>query len=85
VTYSFTCPVPCDYEIKVNAKNNDDAVNAIIWAGAMRCRNSEKDCHCDKARLSMPPMPREQLRSIVRLCMKEEHDASSRHASGRMI
>jgi hypothetical protein len=85
VTYSFACPVPCDYKIKVHAKNHDDAVNAIIRGGAIRCRNSEKDCHCDKARLSMPPMPREQLKSIVQLCMKEEYDASRPHASGQMI
>ncbi len=85
MTYSFACPLPCDHEIKVHAKNNDDAVNAIIGAGAMRCRNSEKECHCDKARLCMPPMPREQLRSIVRLCMKEEHDASIRYSSGQTL
>jgi hypothetical protein len=44
MTYSFACPVPCDYEIKVYTKNNDDAVNAIIRAGAIRCRNIEKNC-----------------------------------------
>ena len=42
MTYSFACPVPCDHEIKVHAKNNDDAVNAIIRAGAIRCRNMRK-------------------------------------------
>ncbi|MGZ3592888.1 MAG: hypothetical protein ACXWL9_03805 [Syntrophales bacterium] len=84
MTYSFACPVPCDYEIKVHAKNNDEAVNAIIRAGAIRCRNIEKNCHCEKARVSLPPVTAEQLRRIVLLCMKEEYDASTRHAAGGM-
>jgi len=83
MTYEFACPVPCDYKIKVHAKNNNDAVDAIIMAGAMRCRNMEKECHCEKARLSMTPIPQEQLRSIVLLCMKEKRDASSRHKAAR--
>ena len=82
MTYSFACPVPCDHEIKVHAKDNDDAVNAIIRAGAIRCRNVEKNCHCEKARVQLPPVTVEQLRRIVRLCMKEESEASARHAAG---
>jgi Cdc6-like AAA superfamily ATPase len=82
MTYSFACPLPCDYEITVHANNNDDAVHTIIMAGAMRCRNIEKNCRCEKARVHLPPVTAEQLRSIVRLCMKEEHDPSSRHAGG---
>jgi len=35
MTYSFACPVPCNYEIKVDAKNGDDAINKIIMAGAI--------------------------------------------------
>ena len=77
MTYSFACPVPCDQDIKVHAKNNDDAVNAIIGAGAIRCRNIEKNCHCEKARIQLPPVTAEQLRRIVRLCMKEECGAST--------
>jgi len=83
MTYEFVCPVPCDYRIKVHAKNNNDAVDAIIKAGAMSCRNMEKECHCEKARLNMMPIPQEQLRSIVLLCMKEEREASSRHQAAR--
>jgi hypothetical protein len=85
MTYEFVCPVPCDYKIKVHAKNNNYAVHAIIMAGAMRCRNMERECHCEKARLSMPPIPQEQLRIIVQLCMQEERYASSRHSEGRII
>jgi hypothetical protein len=80
MTYSFACPLPCDHEIRVYAKNNDDAVNAIIRAGAIRCRNIEKDCLCEKARIQLPPVPAEQLKRIVRLCMKEEYEAPVRQA-----
>ena len=57
-------------------------MSAIIGAGAIRCRNTEKNCHCEKARVRLPPVAAEQLRKIVRLCMKEEYDASTRHAAG---
>lgn len=85
MTYSFACPVPCDYEIKVYAENNDDAVNAIIRAGAIRCRNIEQNCHCEKSRVHLPPVTAEQLRSIVQLCMQEECDVSIHPAGGGII
>ena len=31
--YSFKCPAPCNYEIKVDAQTDDDAVNKIMAAG----------------------------------------------------
>jgi hypothetical protein len=77
MTYSFACPVPCNYEIKVDAKNGDDAINKIIMAGAIRCRNIKNRCHCEKANHNMPPIKEEQLRNIVQLCMKEECDISN--------
>ena len=76
--YSFVCPVPCNYKIRVDAKNDDDAIKKIIMAGAIRCRNVRNQCHCEKANHNMPPMKEEQLRNIVRLCMKEECDKSDR-------
>jgi hypothetical protein len=77
MTYSFACPVPCNYKIKVNAINGDDAINKIIMAGAISCRNSNNRCHCKKANHNMPPIKEEQLRNIVRLCMREECDVSN--------
>jgi len=70
-TYSFVCPVPCSREIRVEAKDNLDAVDKIIMAGAISCRNGKNQCFCEKAQFSMPPIPEEQLKSIVSLCMRE--------------
>ncbi|MBP8746172.1 MAG: hypothetical protein KBH86_13745 [Syntrophorhabdus sp.] len=70
--YSFACPVPCNYEIRVEAKNGEDAVTRFIRAGAIRCRNVRKGCFCESAKYNFPPLQEEQLKNIVRLCMKEE-------------
>jgi len=78
MTYSFACPVPCNYEIKVDAEDSDDAIKKIIMAGAIRCRNINNRCYCEKANHHMPPIKEEQLRNIVRLCMKEECDTPNR-------
>ena len=72
--YTFACPVPCNYEIKVEAKNSDDAIKRIIRAGAIRCRNINNWRPCKRANHNMPPIKEEQLRNIVRLCMIEECD-----------
>ena len=77
MTYSFACPVPCNYKIRVDAKNGDDAIKKIIMAGAIRCRNINNRFRCEKANHNMPPIKEDQLRNIVRLCMKEECDISN--------
>ena len=82
MTYSFVCPIPCTYEVKVRASSKDDAVGAILKAGAIRCRNIEKQCRCEEARIEMPPFTNEQLRCIVSLCMKEEFDVTHPAAGG---
>lgn len=33
--YSFSCPATCSYEIRVDAKNDDEAVAKIIAEGAI--------------------------------------------------
>jgi hypothetical protein len=60
--YSFRCPAPCNYEIKVDAKNDDEAVERIITAG---------EAHRMQAHPDMPPMTQEQLRNIVQSGMKK--------------
>jgi hypothetical protein len=70
--YSFVCPLPCNREVKVAAKNILDAIDKIIIAGAMSCRNLKNKCICEKAHIDMPPIPEEQLKDIVSLCMREE-------------
>jgi hypothetical protein len=52
----------------VDANNDDDAVNKIIEAGAINCRNM-KNTPCCKKSLDLPPLPEKKLRDIVRLCM----------------
>ena len=32
--YAFSCPAPCSRVLKVDARNDDDAVNKILGAGA---------------------------------------------------
>ena len=70
--YSFTCPTPCNREIMVEANNSIDAIDKIIMAGAMSCRNSRDRCTCEKAHLGLPPIPVEQLKKIVSLYTREE-------------
>ncbi len=60
--YSFTCPAPCNFEVKVNANNDDEAVDRIIEAG---------EVHRKQAHPDMPSMTREQLTSVVRSGMKK--------------
>ena len=60
--YSFKCPAPCNYEVKVDAGNDDEAVGKIIKAG---------EVHRKQAHPNMPPMTDEQLRTTVRSGMKK--------------
>jgi len=71
MNYSFSCPFPCKQEIHVDAHNQDDAINKMIVSGAMRCRNRDYQCSCDKRLCDMTPMHPEELINIIRLCMQE--------------
>jgi len=71
MVYTFTCPAPCSRVIMVDAHNDDDAVNKIIGAGAINCRNM-KCITCCKKVTHLSPLPEEKLRDIVRLCMTAE-------------
>ena len=79
ITYSFSCPLPCNREIRVEAKNFPDAVDEIIKAGAMGCRSGKKQFLCEKAHFDMPPMPEMYLKSIVSMCTHEEGNTSDQH------
>jgi hypothetical protein len=76
MTYFFACPVPCNREIKVDANDNVAAVEKIIMAGAISCRNINNQHSCKQAHFNMSPISEEQLQRIVSLCMREECDAS---------
>jgi predicted small metal-binding protein len=60
--YSFTCPAPCNYEIKIDAQNDDEALKKIMEAGVV---------HAKKAHPNMPPMTEEKLKNMFRSGMKK--------------
>jgi hypothetical protein len=72
MVYTFACPVPCQRVIKVYANTDDDAINNIIVAGALSCRNMVNRKYCEKSRRDMPSLSEEQLREIVRFSMEAE-------------
>jgi hypothetical protein len=72
MVYKFVCPAPCNREIMVDATNDDDAINKIIGAGAINCRNIENTPCCKKV-LHLPPLSEKELREIVRLSMNVEN------------
>jgi hypothetical protein len=72
MTYIFSCPAPCRRVIRVDARNDDDAVGKLIKAGAMTCRNRASDDTCDTTRPVMSPWTDIQLRGVVRLLMRAE-------------
>ena len=58
--------------ICIDAPTEEDAVEKLIEAGAMACRNREAHCRCCEIHLEAPPVSDQQLREVVRLYMKEE-------------
>ena len=72
MNYTFSCPVPCSRVIMVNANDDDDAVNKIIGAGAINCRNIKNASCCKKVHY-LSPLSENELREIVRLCMNVEN------------
>jgi uncharacterized protein YdiU (UPF0061 family) len=68
--YTFSCPAPCKRMILIDACTDEDAVDKLIKAGAMICRNSGSHGRCGMTHLVMPPLPDKRLRAIVRLHMQ---------------
>ena len=60
--YSFKCPAPCNYEIKVDATNDNDAMNKIMTAGKE---------HAKKAHPDMSPMSEQQMKDMLKAGMKK--------------
>ena len=72
MTYNFSCPAPCRRVIRVEAHDDEDAVEKIIQAGAMTCRNRGSNDPCNTTHLVLTPLPEMQLRELVRLSMRAE-------------
>jgi hypothetical protein len=72
MVYTFSCPFPCLQVIMVDAHDDDEAVNKIIGAGALSCRNKKHTPCCKKVH-HLSPLPEKKLIDIVRLCMNVEN------------
>lgn len=72
MVYTFACPAPCQRVIKIVATTDDDAINNIIVAGALSCRNKANRTCCEKGRHHMPSLSEDRLREIVRFSMESE-------------
>jgi len=59
---SFTCPVPCNHEVKVEARNDDEAMNKPMAAGKG---------HAGESHLNMPPMSEQQMKDMLKAGMKK--------------
>ncbi len=68
MVYTFSCPPPCSRVIMADANNDDDAINKIIEAGAINCRNIKNTSSCKKNH-HLSPLSDKELREIVRLYM----------------
>ena len=60
--YSFKCPAPCNYEIKVDSQTDDEAMNKIMAAGQIHAKEAHPD---------MPPMSEEQMKDMLKAGMKK--------------
>jgi hypothetical protein len=72
MVYTFSCPLPCNRVIKVDANNDDDAVIKIITAGAIRCRSIMKSSCQEKHTNYLPPLNEKNLKEIVMFSMYSE-------------
>ena len=60
--YSFTCPAPCNHEMKVDAQNDDEAMNKLIAAGKVHVKEKHPD---------MPPMSEQEMKDKLKAGMKK--------------
>jgi len=62
MNYSMTCPSPCNQIMKVDAMNDEEAMSKLMVAGKE---------HLKKAHPDVPPMPEEQMKSLLKSNMKK--------------
>jgi predicted small metal-binding protein len=60
--YSFKCPAPCNHEIKVDAPNDDEAMNKIMAAGKVHAKEAHPD---------MSPMSEQEMKDMLKAGMKK--------------
>jgi predicted small metal-binding protein len=60
--YSFTCPDPCGYEIKVEARTDNEAMSKIMTIGKIHAREAHPD---------MQAMTEQQRKEMLKASMKK--------------
>jgi DNA polymerase III alpha subunit len=70
MTYTFSCPAPCKRVVCVEAQNDEHAIEKLIEAGALACRNKNSRDLCKEIHKVMQPLPNKQLREFVGLQMR---------------
>ena len=60
--YSMTCPATCNQVVKVNAKNDEEAISKLIRAGK---------AHMKESHPKMPPMSDEQMTKMLKVGMQQ--------------
>jgi hypothetical protein len=60
--YSFKCPAPCNHEIKVDAQNDEEAMNKLMAAGKVHAKEKHSD---------MPAMSEQQMKDMLKTGMKK--------------
>jgi len=63
MNYSMTCPNPCNQVIRVDAQNDDEAINKLMEAGKEHLKAKHPE---------MPPMPEAHMISMLKANMKKE-------------
>jgi predicted aldo/keto reductase-like oxidoreductase len=60
--YSFKCPAPCNHQIKVDAQNDNEAVDKIMAAGKVHAKAAHPD---------MPQRSEKQMKDMLKAGMKK--------------
>jgi hypothetical protein len=60
--YSFKCPAPCNHEIKVDARNDEEASEKLMASGKV---------HAKAAHPYMPPMSDREMKDMFKAGRKK--------------
>ncbi len=60
--YSLTCPVPCNHNMKVDAKDDNDAIEKFLKEGKKHAKQAHPD---------MPDMGEGEAKEFIRTRMKK--------------
>ena len=72
MVYRYACPSPCRRVVTVHADTDEEAIERLIGAGAMGCRNLAYRNECREGHHHMPLLSEVQLRQIILWGMEAE-------------